>query len=350
MQNPDKQEALVARIRKLMAMTEAAGCTEAEASNAASRIQAILAEHNIDMAEVASISDAPEKREKTAHQRAAMYRYQRTLMAALAKNNFCMHFINEVTKPDPRGRFGQRTVKCHFLLGRMVNVHVTAMTYDYLVDTMDRLLPYLGMQKRGKEALLWLEGCTDRLVERLDERREAAEAESAAKAREERTRRAHPGAATDGRALVVLTDVYGTEEELNLDALHGFEPGHHARVRAERERRNSAVQALKDQGIRFGVAWDMVNYGLDRAAAEARNPEQVSVYEAPDPTPETEAQRSKRRQRDERESARYWERLGRKQRAEDERRSHPDYLAGRRTADNVGLDNQVNQTRKGRLS
>ena len=180
---------IVDKIRKLMALSKSSN--EHEAALAAQRCQELLAEHNLSMAEIGAAGESKTqvsgKREKTPHDKSAMYKYQTELMEALAKNNFCMYWISEQWKADPKGsklRYFHTTdftdqnkyekgriAKVHILLGREDNVMVTRMMYDYLVETMDRLLPWQGMEKRGKEALLWLAGCTETLVGRLDEQR-----------------------------------------------------------------------------------------------------------------------------------------------------------------------------------
>lgn len=57
MQNQSR-EALLAKLRKLRAMTTAAGCSEAEANFAAARVAALLAEHNVAESELSIRLDA----------------------------------------------------------------------------------------------------------------------------------------------------------------------------------------------------------------------------------------------------------------------------------------------------
>lgn len=331
-------EALIARIRKLMAMANHPGSNENEAAVAATKIQDLLAEHNLSMAEIGGLEQSGpvvEKREKTQHQRSAMYKYQQDLMRVLAKNNFCMYFLEQV----PRISNGKmRNTMVHVLLGRAVNVEVTKMTYDYLVEAMDRLMPYAGMQKRGREALLWLAGCTDRLVERLNERREKAEAESQKKAEAEAVRSKHPGAASVANALVVLSDVYGSEEDLNRDAMYGYEPGTTARKRRENEARRAARQATIDAKIAELVASGMNEddawYVANGMTPPSRQP-QVEKKESP-------SQRARRERAEQNYSYRYWHR----QEKEERRKESAEYRAGHRTAETIGLDDQVSAQKR----
>jgi hypothetical protein len=341
----EKNAALISRIQKLMAMANHAGSNENEAAVAAAKVQELLTEHNLDMASIggAEALSKAEARTKTPHNRAAMYQYQRDLMAALAENNFCMHFIQEMNKPDPRSKRdvlvdGQwvrgRSVKCHVLLGREVNVVTTRMTYDYLVDAMDRLLPWQGMEKRGKDALLWLAGCTDRLVERLAARRAEMEAESRKKAEEEKVRSRHPGAASQGNALVVLTDVYGSEAELNQDALYGLEPGTTAAERRKREAIRAAEQKLREEGHSWNDAYYLAR-GMEIPKVPARPVETAPAK------PMSPSERRRREEAAQRANQRFWDRQARQEYSERQKKSHPSYKAGKDKGDAIGLDPQI---------
>ena len=310
----DTNDAMIAKVRKLLAMTTAAGATEAEAANAASLVQTLLATHNLSMAQVeasAPANAANVKRAKTQANHAAMYRYQRDLMSALASNNFCKHFITEVREQS----FGKmRKVKRHVILGRESNVQVTLLTYGYLVATMDRLLPYSGMEKRGKDALLWLEGCGDRLRVRLSAKRRQHEAASKAAASEQAPARSSDG--TPGTALT-LVDVYASEESLNEDFHWGLPAGTTAAHRAKSEAR----QAVKRAEIAAANPGE-TEYVI-QLMASGYSWEEARKWDA-----HWGSEKHRRSQE------RQWK-------AQAERRSHPAYRAGHRRADDIGLDDQV---------
>lgn len=337
---------IVERARKLLALRDHAGTNENEAALAASKLQELLAEHNLSMATVeasqarSGVTSSPEteKREKKQHERSAMYRYQQDLMRALAKNNFCMYFMTDV-RAESFGK--ERIVKRHVLLGRESNVAVTQLTYDYLVDALDRLLPYEGMQKRGKDALLWLSGGADRLVERLDALRDKMETESAKKAQDKSVRAKHPGAATTGNALVVLADVYGSERDLNADALEGLEPGTTARRRrehaAEQSARVAAMAAKEKELLAMGHPEVNVWY-----LARGLQPP------APSST-ETDAQRRRRLEREARQNNKWQDRYNHRLHKDAQRRADPVYRAGASKADEIGLDDQIGRDERNKI-
>lgn len=347
---PNEQNAtLIAKVQKLMALAQN-NPSEAEANLAAQRVQELLIAHNLTMAQVESTGKESSKpadtgqREKTAHTSAAMYKYQRDLMETLARNNFCMHWIQEQYKEDPRAKHEHwvgdklvkaRLAKTHVLLGRDVNVLVTRLTYDYLIETMDRLLPWQGMQKRGKDALLWLAGCTERLVERLNEQRWKMERETSRVATEQE-------GDTNGNALVSLKDLYGSEEELNQDFRYGQEPG----TTASR-RRQSAMRYAEES--RKEAEFVAKGYNASDAWYLARGWEVPNKTEQDTQPIETEAQRRKREAKEQRESDARRAKWQREANKENERRNSEAFRMGRSTGSDIGLDAQVpaNTQRKG---
>jgi hypothetical protein len=324
-------ESVMAKIQKLSAM--AAGGTEHEASNAASLMQALLAKHNLDMATVeanAPVKSGPAARVKETSNSAAMYKFQRDLMARVADNNFCKTFIVDRKVPHERKKGEYRTVKRFQLLGSKVNVTVALHMYEYLSQTMDRLLPYTGMEKRGKNALLWLEGCGDRLGTRLWRQKQDALNAAHREAEERKARQPHPSAAPEANALT-LVDVYSSEDDLNYDAVHGLELGTTARSRLEAKARLAARSST------------------ELAAQEAKWKEQDARWEAEKAAKlaaETPAAKAKREAREKREQEKADARFNRQWQKDHARQSSEAYRAGHRTADQIGLDTQVGNTKQ----
>lgn len=333
----DAPEKILEKIRKLLAL--AGSSNEHEAAAAAAKAQEILAEYNLDL-NMVSTSRNDTTRGRVQVDFAAMYKYQQTLMAALARNNFCRHLVVNGHFTDAKGvnRFGKR----HVLIGRKINVQVTSDTYSYLVERMDQLLPYTGMAKRGKDALIWLGACTEVLVERLNDRRKKQEEEV-------RARRASAG--PSGNALV-LADVYTSEEYENMDIEQGLPPGttaaRHAAAearRAEYVQKYNEAKALYPEMDHTFWTYIAAGWSYEDSLRQMKDAEEGRARrEAEANKPETEAQRRKRLEREERQAKTRYARYQRW--AKDH--YHPAAVEGRRAGQEIGLDQQIDQqTKKG---
>lgn len=272
------QSKVLRTAQKLLALAQGKGTTEAEAALAAEHVQRLLQEHGLTMAQLEADSGddgKTAKREKNdAH--AAMYTYQQNVMGALAEGNFCLHLIRKVFVPnvswgaatgrDPATGEHVNGVmsKRHVLIGRELNVRVTIQTYEYLMAEIARLCPYDHRSTDGKR---FLEGASVRIAERLNDRRREREAESRRKADEAKKKFQDE----DTSRALVLTDVYGTEADLNNDALNDFPPGTTAAKRREAENRRLARVATRDRLVAEGMNHLEATYrswGYDDATVE----------------------------------------------------------------------------------
>src|SRR6516165_6134887 len=104
------REKLAERIRKLLALA-GNNPSEAEAAIAMERASALLAEHNLTMAEVETLGTDDERIEGTHKSERARQTWARSLWGAVADLNFCFHCYT------PR-IFGEPTsVDEHILIG-----------------------------------------------------------------------------------------------------------------------------------------------------------------------------------------------------------------------------------------
>ena len=341
-------ETIIRRVMKLLALADKkSGATEHEALAAATKATELLQEYGLTMAEIEASggkTDDDGKREKTVIKRSSMYKWQRELMEMLAETNFCMHMIKEEWDDTTR-----RRSKRHQLIGRTVNVMSTQVMYDYLVTAMKRLVSEAGHSPGNhseRDYHFWLEGCSERLCERLRDKAQKAKEESERKKREAKAAASHPSAASSSTALV-LADVYANEEELNRDMLYGLEPGTTTRERLEREekirRRDHAFAKLKAEGVDEDVAWYIANgYSRERseelvAANRKREAEEAKRLASAKP-------RKSRASSGPRYSS--WTKAD--QREEDKRNSMS-YRAGTSAGTKIGLDPQVSNQEKKRI-
>lgn len=251
---------IFARINKLLAVQEGRGATEAEASLAAEHVQRLLQEHNLTLAEVEAAGGTADAapREKRYTDLRAMYAYQRQLMEQIAENFFCLHRVRKELVRD-RGwgahqKWNATTGETehyheqnqHLLVGRAVNVTVALQTYTYLIDAINHACRDAEYDTRSKDGKRFLEGATSRLIERLAERRREQEAESAMRKASSQTQNG------TGRELV-LSDVYGSEADMNNDVMNGFPVGTTAQRRREQTERIAKREAEQARLVAEGI-------------------------------------------------------------------------------------------------
>lgn len=340
---------LIDRIRKLMALTVERGASETEAALASEHVQRLLAEHNLSMAAIemtGGMNEAGGKRTKEHYSRRQVYKWQRELMQAVAKLNYC----KALERYEWRGT--NKVFDGYSLIGRIDNVVSTQVMFDYLLETIERLArddvkdPSLYFTRYAHS---FKEGCSDRLIGRLNEQREQIVVEQARKSREDMTRARHPGAATSNLPTVLLSDVIQNEENLNEDFRNGWEPGTTAARRREREARyeqyererqekRDAVRAQYPDANDELISMLVEGWSLERA-------QEILAERSKPAKPETEAQRRKREEREERSNQRYWERLQR----EHARLDMGAYRKGHKAGDGVSLNRQAEHDKKHRL-
>ncbi len=322
------REKLMDRIAKLLKLADASRNTsEAEASAAAAKVQELLQEHGLSLAEIEAAGDSSaksdrEKREVDGY--AINHPWQVKLMEAIAETNFCLCRVT--TKKTQRGNS-----KRFQLVGRKLNVEATKMVYEYLFETMRRLALEQGFvtkdfadgKKDNKSHLdrkIWNEGCTDRLVARLKER--------AAQAMRESEARKHKAAGNGTGRELVLSDVYGSEADLNNDEINGFPSGTTAAKRRENEERSARIKARHEKLMADGVerieAWYVAN-GYDHANAKRF----AASYHQEQARPQ--------RRSGGRSGGTNWTSWSKKK----ERINSEAYQAGSRTGSKIGLDPQA---------
>lgn len=258
----DAQRALYEKVRKLLDLA-ANNPNENEAAAATAKAQALLAQYNLDAALVERAGSQDGKREDV-QTRGGFYQFQRDLWSAVAELNFCLYWTQQYWdldsvkwRRDPHtwkwykatGPFRQ---KRHRIVGKVVNTAATKAMAAYLEEAIERIVreKASGNQKFSAWAISFREGCVDRILEMILERRKAHEAKLAAEAR--KAAKAAKAAGFSSSRALTIADVSQTEKDANADFLYG--EGWSAQQRearakaAEREARAEAewVQWCKD--------------------------------------------------------------------------------------------------------
>lgn len=321
-------------IRKIEALLNTKGCTEAEATSRIAKAQELMEAYGLEQAEIGRTGIALNASRKDQRQSGGLYGWQRKLWKGVAELNFC-HYIT--IKGTQRGAKFE-----HRLIGSHANVVSSTMMAQYLQDTIERLArewskerSYLSVFVR--EAIAFREGCTDRIYDRLRARRE--EILTAARQEEERRKQREASAqqGSTSRALTIL-DVISTEEDFNNDYLHGFDLGTTARERAEHKRRQDAADAEYAKRRAEQEEYDRIHpeeEAARRKEAEEYLAELVARYN------KKQAKRETRRRV---VTPRY-----RKPTPEEERAGLTGYAIGQDAGQKVGIDTQVNDAKKPEL-
>jgi len=168
-------ERIAERIRKLLALA-GNNPSEAEAAIALERASALMAEHNLTMAQVEAHGSGEERVEEKYN---AAYRSQtwaRLIWGSVAQLNFCMYRYWHNNRGDvgwhikPGGGHEKRPpreVDEHIIIGTRANVETTRAMVDYLINTIERLARESGLTG-VRDLHAFKLGCARRLEVRLD--------------------------------------------------------------------------------------------------------------------------------------------------------------------------------------
>jgi hypothetical protein len=278
--NNEVNAKLIAKIQKIMAMADPKnGASEGEVANATLLMNKLLQDNGLSLAQVqASGEKADTAREKSLTERRAHYKWQKELMSMLAAVNFCWHTVDKVRHRDPSQKKGPdgehpwRTSSLHILVGRPINITVTIQMYDYLSRAITREAVKRDYEHGTKDNNQFFEGAVSKLAERLRDQKEKREQDDREKRRAEQARQSKAGKGT-GTDLVILEEVYSTEEDYNADFRDGLKPGTTAERRKKQQvtkealdRKRAELEAL---GIDWVVAWFMA-HGFPKEEAEKR--------------------------------------------------------------------------------
>lgn len=312
---------IIERIHKMLRLAKDGGATEGEAAAALEIAQETMRKYNLTMAEMELSGKSGDARSKNKIEGKAMYTYQQSLMAVVAKVNFCHVSITQAYK-------GKRWLpNGYVIIGREANVASTVQMYQYLNSSIDRIVkPHLNSYREtlSRWAVSFKEGVATRLQERLQERHDSAIREQSRAARETQARSNHP--ASSGNALVVvMEDFEQKERDLNADFRNGWEPGTTAANRAKAVAKWNAEEAERAE--------------RDRQWQEAERVRRENM---------TEKQRQKEDERNRRDQERAQERYDRERQRYWDRRDVGAYFKGKEAGDSIGLDQQVGKAEDAR--
>ena len=340
-----KEQARAAeKAHKLLALANG-GATEAEAEAAIAKAQQIMLEHNLSMALIERAGKTAEDgaRIKDGRNKSLMFTWKRDLLASVCEANFCMLFIRW-----ERTRSKENIAKGYEVIGRESNVAAVHVMFDYLLNTIERLIVDacgLSPQERySKWAHSFRVGCAVRLGERLIERKNRQVEEQSRKAREDMARSRHPASA--GNALVVVAKDYEEDEKFfNRDLANGWEPGTSKRRHQEfldkaAERSRRYAERLENLRSKYPGEHDAVLRLLLDGVAPDLDTARKMFDELT--RPETERERELRRRRE----AKSWENYRRRQESLSRKYDRHGVVAGAKAAEEINLDEQIAEDKR----
>lgn len=307
--NGEAPDSVLEQIKKLMNLADN-NPSEAEAASASAKAQELMDKWNLSTAEVERAGGKDGKRED-AKVRGGFYKWQREMWRAVAELHFCMYWTQDARMQSVYSKQEKKVnQKRHRLVGRVVNTTATQHMATYLEEVVERevVRAISGMQEWNNTlrfsnwATSFRKGMSDRLVERLEERRRVKLAEA---------RSVDTSGASTSRALT-LVDVLQMEEDANNDFLYG--EGWSAARREETQRWAEESRLRREAA----TAW------------AAANPEEAAAKKAAEAAA-SEAYWKKNAWR--------WNRGG--SRRDDSNIDRSAYRAGSETGGRVSLDGQV---------
>ena len=152
------------KIQKLLALTESSN--EHEAALAAEKAHALLAEHNLSMAQVESATT--NKQDTIGHTTATSKlgaRWVRSVWQATARLYFCEYLYSSGNHKT-----------YHYVVGSEANTAITCQMAEFFTQSVVKM----SRGYTGKSQGSFRTGCAQRLVKRLNEMRELAQEQGAA--------------------------------------------------------------------------------------------------------------------------------------------------------------------------
>lgn len=257
------EDRILAKIEKALRLSEN-NPNEQEAATALRMAQQMADAYNIDIEGIRSKSGGKAGARKDDLFPGGLYAYQRSLYEAIAKLNHCLYWAKKGL------RYGQKYQ--HRLVGSHINVMLSKQMGEYLQGVVERLArDYMDNDPKRyftKEAHLFREGVVDRVVDKLNKKREEDLAEAKRRKAEEAARSGHPGAT--GNALVLIDDVALRERAANYDFQYGEGAWARATARqAEREAAQRAAQAAYEAWAKANPA-EFARQQAEKAEEEAK--------------------------------------------------------------------------------
>lgn len=176
--NDSERNKMIEKVRKLLALSQSSN--ENEAALAAEKAQAMLAEYNLSMADVATEDKVGEDFIIDADDITESVPWRRQVAGNVARMYFCSYFYTHRYDASTSRRCGYVRKDIHSFVGATHNIVVAKMMFQYLSQTVERLATEGSMQytpgERGPYKTAFKAACARRLGSRIEARIQAARA------------------------------------------------------------------------------------------------------------------------------------------------------------------------------
>lgn len=169
---------ILERIKKLLALA-GNNPNEQEAAAAMEKVQAMLAEHNLSMSDVATHDKAEDGFTIDSTMETDSRPWRRNLAATIGKMYFCTYFFSYRKRYTKARKCGYIRYDVHNFVGARHNVAVVHLMFAYLNETIDRLArdgasQLSNIKIRTPYINSFRHACANRLCHRIQDRIAAA--------------------------------------------------------------------------------------------------------------------------------------------------------------------------------
>lgn len=203
MENGNGKDKILARLKKVLALAQSPN--ENEAARAMEKVQEILAEHNLS---IADLEDKPVVEINAGTRLEEAYPYRRVLASSVAQLYFCTYYYEVHRKVTASGGYNMDK---HMFVGAPHNTGVARSMFDYLFKTVDRLSKEAADENaNGGSKWSYMTSfrvaCSQRLCARIAKRIAEAKAGTAK--------------ASGGGTLPALASLYNQAQVVNSDFMN----------------------------------------------------------------------------------------------------------------------------------
>lgn len=166
MEQIDQKKQMIEKIRKLIALSSSPN--ENEAMAAASKVQALLAQFNLSVADVRQDDTLQSHFTIDTYEKTLSVRWVRYVAVAIANLYFCEYRYNHTREVIVTRKNGYKRYDVHMFIGEEHNIAVARLMFRYIIDAGERLMREAQLPTSNKRSS-FLMGFAQRIQARVFE-------------------------------------------------------------------------------------------------------------------------------------------------------------------------------------